>query len=230
MTWASCSLYSLLQRHPSPLSQLCILYIPPYFQKIYKFPPIFAQFRFFCWPYVSLLPTYFDHDAFMFHALHVLDSHALLHCWWEPYTSIFQMHLCSYFASLFNKSCLWVPTIYHICVPRAVCQCGMMLMIMVTAQFCLVHWPVLNLTLSNLTLSSNKLWQWATFGLVMRLWKPICIFFFPVGQQKARSGRVFLMFLFNIYDYIFSHFHRFLFSFKDYLVYTVISSYFPNIF
>ena len=142
MTWASCSLYSLLQRHPSPLSQLCILYIPPYFQKIYKFPPIFAQFRFFCWPYVSLLPTYFDHDAFMFHALHVLDSHALLHCWWEPYTSIFQMHLCSYFASLFNKSCLWVPTIYHICVPRAVCQCGMMLMIMVTAQFCLVHWPV----------------------------------------------------------------------------------------
>jgi len=45
--------------HPFPLN----LYISPYFQKITFFPNL----RF-------LLPPYFDHDAFMHHALYILDA------------------------------------------------------------------------------------------------------------------------------------------------------------
>src|SRR6218665_280657 len=40
----------------------------PYFRKIYTLPPIFVQFTFFA--------PLFDHDAFMNHALHVLDAPA----------------------------------------------------------------------------------------------------------------------------------------------------------
>ena len=46
----------------------------PYFRKMYTFPPISAKFMFFCLVYVFFIPPYFDHDAFMHHALHVLDA------------------------------------------------------------------------------------------------------------------------------------------------------------
>ena len=54
----------------------------PYFRKIYKYPPISAkfinlvQFTFFGLIYIVSFPllTYFD--AFMHHALHVLDAHS----------------------------------------------------------------------------------------------------------------------------------------------------------
>src|SRR6218665_346719 len=57
----------------------CIL--SPYFHKIYKFPPISANFIIFplyfrsiLWFLLNLhsLPPHFDHDAFMHHALHEL--------------------------------------------------------------------------------------------------------------------------------------------------------------
>jgi len=61
-----------------------IAYFPsPYFNKIYNFPlfwqnllifPYFRSIDIFCLIYVFLLPPYFDHDAFMHHALHVLDT------------------------------------------------------------------------------------------------------------------------------------------------------------
>src|SRR6218665_3305789 len=59
------------QGRPFPLKPMMYIELPPYFRKIYKFPPIFLQFtcllpklRFFASPY-------FDDDAFMHHALHV---------------------------------------------------------------------------------------------------------------------------------------------------------------
>ena len=48
-----------------------ILIFPPYFHKIYTFPPISKKK--FCVLYLHFcFPPYFDHDAFMHHALHVL--------------------------------------------------------------------------------------------------------------------------------------------------------------
>jgi len=38
------------------------------------YPSIFIQFSFFLLIYDFLLPPYFDNDAFMHHALHVLDA------------------------------------------------------------------------------------------------------------------------------------------------------------
>ena len=70
-----------------PLSQLCILNIPSYFHKIYKFLhfrknfkflPIFVQFTYFCLIYFYCF-TLFDHDAFMHQALHVLDASVPTH-------------------------------------------------------------------------------------------------------------------------------------------------------
>jgi len=69
--------------HP-PKSMMHIAY-SPYFNKIYKFPPLFPLKMFQFFPYLSsiyvfflnlpfLLAPYFDHDAFMHHALHVLDA------------------------------------------------------------------------------------------------------------------------------------------------------------
>jgi len=43
-----------------------MMHILPYLKKL-AFPPISAKFTFFA--------SYFDHDAFMLHALHVLDVH-----------------------------------------------------------------------------------------------------------------------------------------------------------
>jgi len=68
-----------VQRRLSPLSQLCTLYIPLYFHKIYKFPlfsqnleisPYFRSIHVFCLIYVFFASPDFDHDAFMHHALH----------------------------------------------------------------------------------------------------------------------------------------------------------------
>ena len=57
---------------------------PPYFGNKYTFPPIFAKclhfplcsfnFRFLASFKFFLASSYFDHDAFMHHALHVLDA------------------------------------------------------------------------------------------------------------------------------------------------------------
>src|SRR6218665_291083 len=55
-----------------PLSQLCIAY-SPYFRQIHKFPPLFLFFLLF-----SCFSPYFDHDAFMHHAQHVLEAPGFL--------------------------------------------------------------------------------------------------------------------------------------------------------
>jgi len=63
------------------------LHVSPYFHKIYKLPHVSAKFiHFALFPqnlrrfgliYVFLLPPpCFDHEAFMHHALHVLDASA----------------------------------------------------------------------------------------------------------------------------------------------------------
>jgi len=74
---------SQLRGRPSPLSQWCMLHIPPYFHKIYNcphisakfvhFPPISAKFTFFCLICVFSFP-YFDYNVSMHHALHVLNA------------------------------------------------------------------------------------------------------------------------------------------------------------
>ena len=46
--------------------------MPPYHRKIYKFSPTLVQFTVFWLNLRFLLPLYFDHDALMYHALHVL--------------------------------------------------------------------------------------------------------------------------------------------------------------
>src|SRR6218665_1771993 len=55
-----------------------VIHLSTYFRKIYQFNPISTKFTFFGLIYVFLLPPYFDHDAFMHHALHVLDAPALV--------------------------------------------------------------------------------------------------------------------------------------------------------
>ena len=54
----------------------------PCFSKIKKCPYILIQFTFFYLIYILLVPFYFDCDAFMNHALHVLDAteESLLRC------------------------------------------------------------------------------------------------------------------------------------------------------
>ena len=66
-----------------PLSQ-CILHITPISQKIHKFPPISSKIiskfssifvQIMCFGQLTFLPSpYFDHDAFVHHALHVLGA------------------------------------------------------------------------------------------------------------------------------------------------------------
>jgi len=72
--------------NPPPKSMMHILYLPlfpiskkilnfpPISKKFLNFPPIFVQFTFF-WLNLRLFASpYFDHDAFMCHALHALDA------------------------------------------------------------------------------------------------------------------------------------------------------------
>src|SRR6218665_91003 len=63
---------------------MMLIELSPYFHKIYKCPPIsakfmnfhpiFVQLTFFCLIYASFANPCFDCDAFMHHALHVLDT------------------------------------------------------------------------------------------------------------------------------------------------------------
>ena len=55
------------------LSQWCILHIPPFSTKFIS-SSLFAQNLGFLLNLRYLLPPCFDHDAFMHHALHVLDA------------------------------------------------------------------------------------------------------------------------------------------------------------
>src|SRR6218665_4227988 len=68
---------------PCPLSQRCILHIPRISTKLKNFPlshqtytysPFPQNLLFVCLIYIFLLSPYFDHDACMHHALHVLDA------------------------------------------------------------------------------------------------------------------------------------------------------------
>jgi len=65
---------------PKPMMHIVYsLYFPkkcfPLFpQNLYIFPYISAKFMFLGLIYGFLLPPYFDHDAFMHHALHVPDT------------------------------------------------------------------------------------------------------------------------------------------------------------
>src|SRR6218665_1205187 len=72
-----------LQGRPSPHPIMHIAYYSPYFHKMYKFPNISAKcLHFFQFPqnldfFLNLrflACLYFDHDAFMPHTLHVLNS------------------------------------------------------------------------------------------------------------------------------------------------------------
>src|SRR6218665_625307 len=58
-----------------PFKAMMHIAYSPYFRKMYKFPPILFKFPYFYLIYFFSSP-YFDHDAFMHHALHVLDAHA----------------------------------------------------------------------------------------------------------------------------------------------------------
>src|SRR6218665_1582870 len=57
----------------SPLFPQIYIFSPPYFRKIYQFSPISVQFT-SCLLNLRFFLPYFDHDAFMHHALHSLDA------------------------------------------------------------------------------------------------------------------------------------------------------------
>ena len=61
---------------PKPMMHIIIAY-SPYFHKIYKFSPNFRKiykFPLFSFSLSFFSSPNFDHDAFMHHALHILDA------------------------------------------------------------------------------------------------------------------------------------------------------------
>jgi len=57
----------------------------PLFSQKLQIPPIFVQFTFFWFNLRFIASPYFDHDAFMYHFLHVLDAPDEVGWYWTIY-------------------------------------------------------------------------------------------------------------------------------------------------
>src|SRR6218665_1137516 len=68
MWMPSTSVHARLHPWRPSLKPIMRIAYSPNFSQIYKFPPLFSVFLTF------LASSYFDHDAFMHHALHILDA------------------------------------------------------------------------------------------------------------------------------------------------------------
>ena len=77
---------AFFHKHTGVHPNTSMMYIvdSPYFHKIYKFPYFSKIYKFpyfrsiYCFCLIYVFPPYFDHDAFMHHALHVLDASACI--------------------------------------------------------------------------------------------------------------------------------------------------------